>query len=73
MNNVKYQLPVSEETMASSARVIKGLVNGTYQEQFLTNAAKPFSEKQCAYLSAYKRSLRSRNYGYLLEIRGEYE
>lgn len=73
MNNVYYQLPVSTATLESSARVMKDLQEGTYQEHFLSNAAKPFAKKQSLYLSAYKRSLRSRNYGYVLECRGEEE
>lgn len=62
---------VSPSTKESSARIMASLLGGTFLEHFLTNAAIPFVEKQPIYLSAFERSMRSRNHRYVLECRGE--
>lgn len=66
-------LPVSQTTLESSARVMEELGNGRFEEQYLTNTALPFADKQAAYLSSYDRSICSRNHRYILECRGEEE
>lgn len=66
-------IPVSSSTKESSARVMASLLRHTFCQHFLTNAAIPFFEKQPIYLSAFERSMRSRNHRYVLECRGEEE
>ena len=66
-------LPVSDGTLESSVRVMKDLVAGGYQEHFMTNAARPFGEKQHEYLTGYVRNLRSLNHRYVMECRGDME
>lgn len=73
IESIDYILPVSEATQMSSARVMTDLCAGQYLEHFLTNAARPFVEKQAAYLSSYERSVRSLNHRYVMECRGEHE
>lgn len=73
MTNQKKSLHnfVSSSTKESSTRVMASLLNCTFLEHFLTNAAIPFVEKQPLYLSAFERSMRSRNHRYVLECRGD--
>ena len=70
---ISYQMPVSTATLESSARVMGDLRAGSYKEQFLTNAARPFIEKQSTYLVAYERFLRSLNHRYIFECKGDVE
>ena len=66
-----YQLPLSNATIESSARVMHELHVGSFEEHFLTNDAEPFVKKQPIYLAAYQRSLYSRNHRYILDCKGE--
>lgn len=67
------QMPVDAATLQSSIRVMNSLRQKTFQEHSLTNTAVPFIEKQPLYLASYERSLRSLNYRYILDCRGEEE
>lgn len=70
-NITTYRLPVSSTARESSGRMMKSLQSGSVREQNLTNTAKSFSEKEASYLQSHERSVRSLNYRYLLDCRGE--
>lgn len=73
MEKVNFLFAVSDATKESSNRVMHDLLSGRYQEHCLTNTAVPFSFKQQTYLSSYERSIRSRNYRFIIECRGDSE
>lgn len=65
-----YGLPVSNATLKSSAKVREDFCKGTYMEQYLTNAARPFTTKMDDYLRSYELSLRCLNHRCILECEG---
>ena len=57
----------------SGSRMMRELCKGSFKRHNLTNNAVSFTYKEPSYLSGFSCLLKSLNYSYVLECRGEEE
>lgn len=62
-----------EDTRKSCRKMMESLHMGTFKRHILTNSAVSFSEKETDYVLGFSRLLKSKNYKYVLECRGDTE
>jgi len=62
-----------EKTHESCRKMIESLHIGTFMRHILTNSAISFSEKEIDYILSFSNLLKSKNYKYVLECKGDTE
>lgn len=73
-NNDRFVLDVADvETRESCQKVMERLHMGTFMRHSLTNSAISFSEKEVDYIVSFSSLLKSKNYKYVLECKGDTE
>ena len=62
-----------EEARESCRKMMESLQMGTFMRHILTNSAISFSEKEIDYVLSFSNLLKSKNYKYVMECRGDTE
>jgi len=67
-------LAISDDAaIQSSIRMMQSARDGYIKKHNITNNALSFSEKENRYLNGFSRMLKTKNYSYVLECRGDQE
>ena len=74
MSGGNMHLAVSDNaTIQSSLRMLQSAKSGHIKKHNIMDRALPFSEKENSYLLGFSRMLKTRNYKYVLECKGDTE